>query len=118
VRSGRGTTVRLYLPRSMQSEDVEVERNHLPVVSDKETTLVAEGHEGGRATVVDLLQELGCRVFKAPDAASALTVIESGVPGDLLFADVAMPGPLKSSKLSKMATAAARNRCAIHLWIQ
>ena len=47
------------------------------------------------------------RSLKAKDATSALTVIESGVPIDLLFTDVVMPGPLRSPEL------AARVRLAL-----
>lgn len=49
--------------------------------------------------VIALLTDLGYRTFKAVDAASALTVIDSGIPIDLLFTDVVMPGTLKSPSL-------------------
>jgi CheY-like chemotaxis protein len=98
---GEGTTVRLYLPRSMQAEEFEAERDELPIVGGTETILVAEDDEGVRATVVELLQELGYKVLKAPDAAAALSIIQSGIPIDLLFTDVVMPGPLKSVDLAK-----------------
>lgn len=100
---GHGTTVKMYLPRSNHQEDIEVERSDLPVVGGQETILVAEDDEGVRATVIEMLQDLGYRVLKAPDAASALTIIESGVAIDLLFTDVVMPGPLKSTELAKKA---------------
>ncbi len=48
-------------------------------------------------------RHLGYRVLKARDAASALSVIESGAPIDLLFTDVVMPGPLKSTELARKA---------------
>ena len=100
---GQGTTVKMYLPRSNQQEDIEVERSDLPIEGGQETILVAEDDEGVRATVVEMLQDLGYRVLKAPDAASALTILESGVAIDLLFTDVVMPGPLKSTELAKKA---------------
>lgn len=100
---GQGTTVRMYLPRSTQKEDLEVERSDLPIVGGQETILVAEDDEGVRTTVVEMLQELGYRVLKAPDAAAALLVIESGAAIDLLFTDVVMPGPLKSVDLARKA---------------
>lgn len=100
---GLGTTIKIYLPRSTQQEDLEVLRSDMPVEGGQETILVAEDDEGVRATVVDLLQELGYRVLKAPDAASALTIIESGVAIDLLFTDVVMPGALKSADLARKA---------------
>jgi CheY-like chemotaxis protein len=48
-----------------------------------------------------MLQDLGYRVLKAPDASAALSIIESGMHIDLLFTDVVMPGPLKSSDLAR-----------------
>jgi signal transduction histidine kinase/CheY-like chemotaxis protein len=100
---GHGTTIKMYFPRSAQHEDIEVEQNNLAVEGGQETILVAEDDEGVRATVVETLQDLGYRVLKAPDAAAALTIIESGVAVDLLFTDVVMPGPLKSTELAKKA---------------
>jgi CheY-like chemotaxis protein len=40
-------------------------------------------------------------VLQAVDAASALLVVEGGVPIDLVFTDVVMPGPLKSTELAR-----------------
>jgi PAS domain S-box-containing protein len=100
---GHGTTIKMYFPRSAQHEDIAVEQNNLAVEGGQETILVAEDDEGVRATVVETLQDLGYRVLKAPDAAAALTIIESGVAVDLLFTDVVMPGPLKSTELAKKA---------------
>ena len=56
-----------------------------------------------RGTVVDLLSELGYRVLRAKDAQSALAIVESGVPIDLVFTDVVMPGPLDSPELARRA---------------
>lgn len=50
-----------------------------------------------------MLQELGYRVLKAPDATAALTIIESGIHIDMLFTDVVMPGSLKSSEMARKA---------------
>jgi PAS domain S-box-containing protein len=98
---GEGTTVRMYLPRSDQREDIEVERPIVPIVGGKETILVAEDDEGVRATVVEMLMDLGYAVLTASDAAAALTIVESGAHIDLLFTDVVMPGPLRSTDLAK-----------------
>jgi signal transduction histidine kinase len=100
---GHGTTVRMYLPRAHQQEDIAVEVETGPVVGGKETILVVEDDEEVRATVVEMLGELGYRVLKAKDAQSALVIVESGVPIDLLFTDVIMPGPLRSPELARMA---------------
>ncbi|MBB4008577.1 PAS domain S-box-containing protein [Rhizobium taibaishanense] len=100
---GHGTTIRLYMPRAMQAEDVEVVLDTGPISGGTETVLVVEDDEAVRDTVVALLTDLGYRVLKAVDAASALSVIESGIPIDILFTDVIMPGTLKSPELARKA---------------
>ena len=103
---GVGTTVRMYLPRSMQREETLHPLAAEPAVGGEETILVAEDDEGVRSTVVDILRELGYRVLEARDADSALNVVESGIAIDLLFTDVVMPGTIKSTELARRA----RNR--------
>jgi len=100
---GHGTTLKLYLPRSLQTEDLLVDIDSMPVTGGSEMVLVAEDDESVRETVVAMLNDLGYRVLKAKDADSALTIIESGMPIDLLFTDVVMPGPLKSTELARKA---------------
>ena len=100
---GHGTTVRIYLPRARQPEDVETEVETGPITGGSETILVVEDDEDVRGTVVDLLSELGYRVLRAKEAQSALAIVESGVPIDLLFTDVVMPGPLSSPELARKA---------------
>jgi PAS domain S-box-containing protein len=100
---GEGTTIRIYLPRSMQQEDVKVSIAEGPVEGGPETILVVEDDEAVRATVVETLQDLGYRVLKAADPTAALNIVESGIPIDLLFTDVVMPGSLTSTELAKKA---------------
>jgi PAS domain S-box-containing protein len=100
---GHGTTVRLYLPRSHEREDVVAEVDSGPIKGGTETVLVVEDDDDVRTTVVDLLADLGYRVLKASDAASALAIIDSGMAIDLLFTDVVMPGPLRSPDLARKA---------------
>jgi PAS domain S-box-containing protein len=97
---GQGTTVRIYLPRSRHSEDVETIVEMGAVSGGTEVVLVVEDDEEVRATVVDMLTDLGYSVLKARDAQSALAIVESGAPIDLLFTDVVMPGPLRSPELA------------------
>ena len=98
-----GTTIRLYLPRAVQDEDLITDTSAAPVRGGSETVLVVEDDDEVRDTAVALLSELGYRVLKSRDAASALSVIESGIPIDLLFTDVVMPGPLRSPELARRA---------------
>jgi len=98
-----GTTIRVYLPRALGPEDVVIEADTGPVTGGTESVLVVEDDEEVRATVVELLSDLGYRVVKALDAESALVVVESGVAIDLLFTDVVMPGLLRSPELARLA---------------
>ncbi len=100
---GQGTTIKLYMPRAHGEEDVLSALEVQPAVGGRETILVAEDDDEVRATVVEILQDLGYSVLTASDAASALTVIDSGAQVDLLFTDVVMPGPLRSPDLARKA---------------
>ena len=100
---GHGTTIALYLPRTLESEDALTVNPAGPVKGGIETILVAEDDEGVRSTVVEMLRELGYSVLVAEDAASALSLVESGADIDLLFTDVVMPGLLRSPELAARA---------------
>lgn len=103
---GQGTTVRIYLPRTRDPEDAAIEPEPQSVQGGAERVLVVEDDDEVRATAVDMLTELGYSVLKAKDADSALAVIESGIPIDVLFTDVVMPGKIQSTELARRA----RNR--------
>ncbi|WP_137130243.1 PAS domain-containing protein [Rhizobium sp. FY34] len=100
---GSGTTLRIYLPRSMEAEDVMAEESGGIVVGGTETILVVEDDEAVRDITVSMLADLGYNVLKARDADGGLAIIESGASIDLLFTDVVMPGRLKSSELARKA---------------
>ncbi len=100
---GHGTTVRVYLPRAVADEDREIVVHNGPIVGGTETVLVVEDDDEVRATVVETLADLGYRVLTARDAQAGLTVVESGIPIDVIFTDVVMPGPLKSREMARRA---------------
>jgi CheY-like chemotaxis protein len=93
---GQGTTVRIYLPRVLQAEDVTIDVDSGVIVGGSELVLVVEDDAGVRETVVELLSDLGYAVLKAKDAQDALAI-------DLLFTDVVMPGPVRSPELARQA---------------
>ena len=91
---GQGTTVKLYLPRSMadhQGPENE-QAGELPPASDDEFILVVEDNPDVRAFSVMSLSELGYRVLQATDAEKALAVLRSDAKIDLMFTDVVLPG--------------------------
>ncbi|MCM2476278.1 PAS domain-containing protein [Rhizobium sp. CG5] len=97
---GSGTTVKIYLPRSLSDEDV-LTATATTTVGGSETILVVEDDDAVRDTAVALLTDLGYKVLKSRDAASGLAIVESGVGFDLLFTDVVMPGRMKSTELAR-----------------
>ena len=102
--SGQGTTIRLYLPRSDDPvSEVGATPSTVSARGNGETILVVEDDEAVRVTVIDTLLELGYRVLRAGDGQSALTIVRSGVPIDLLFTDVIMPGPVASTEMVRQA---------------
>jgi CheY-like chemotaxis protein/nitrogen-specific signal transduction histidine kinase len=101
---GQGTTVRVYLPRTRKEEHVEpVEPGFSPTATAGEMVLVVEDDDEVRATAIELLADLGYSVIEAPDAASALAIVNSGLKIDLIFCDVVMPGTVKSTDLARKA---------------
>jgi PAS domain S-box-containing protein len=101
---GRGTTIRIYLPRALDGDVCEPDIVHgdMPT-GDKEVILVVEDNAGLRDLAVRHLESLGYRTISAADGVSALAIIKSGVLIDLLFTDVVMPGGLDGRALAAAA---------------
>lgn len=102
---GQGTTIKLYLPRADQNEDMLAPPPVDEAIGGTETILIAEDDDEVRAVAVDLLTGLGYRVMTAHDAASAWAMVEAGAAIDMLFTDVVMPGAMKSPELARRAKA-------------
>jgi CheY-like chemotaxis protein len=102
---GEGTTVRMYFPRSLEREEEATRLADVAPQGGSETILVVEDDPAVQGTVVEMLGSLGYRVLKADNATDALGVVRSGMPIDLLFTDVVMPGPLRSPELARQAKA-------------
>jgi len=100
---GEGTTVSVYLPRSMANVEQAPVAAPVKAAGGSERILAVEDDPALRATVVEMLEGLGYQVVQAQDAASALAILESGQRFDLLFSDVMMPGPLRSIELASRA---------------
>ena len=100
---GHGSTFRIYLPRSLEAETELPLQLSGPVLGGKETILVVEDDVQVQTTVVDMLRGLGYFVLRASDGESAMNIIGSGIPIDLLFTDVVMPGKVASTELARQA---------------
>ncbi|MFM0328994.1 hybrid sensor histidine kinase/response regulator [Paraburkholderia strydomiana] len=101
---GKGTNVRLYLPRhAVVAPDTEEQRREeAQRTSAQRSVLLVEDNEGVAAGVTALLEMLGCEVYHQLSADEALTLFEHGRAFDLLLSDVQMPGKLNGIDLVEL----------------
>ena len=97
---GVGTTFKVYLPRSLQDEQVVQPPQSGGLVGGTETILLVEDNNDVRAAAVTMLGELGYTVIEAANADRAMLILEAGQDFDLLFTDVVMPGTATASELA------------------
>jgi PAS domain S-box-containing protein len=103
-KEGKGTVVRLYLPRAEGAAGAGLltSSSEQPYLGS-ETVLVVEDDHGVRDFAASVLRELGYHVLEASNGESALEFIDSDAPIDLLFTDVVMPGNLNGVDLAREA---------------
>ncbi|WP_456622774.1 ATP-binding protein [Bradyrhizobium sp. P5_C12] len=102
TEEGRGTVVRLFLPRSADDaparegpvQAAEAARGH-------ETILVVEDDPLVQGYVIAQLGSLGYRTLVAGDGATALALVDQGAKFDLLFTDIIMPGGMNGQELAE-----------------
>jgi PAS domain S-box-containing protein len=100
-----GTTVKIYLPRSHEVEQIAEATPIGSLHGRSETILVVEDDDLVRASAIGMLRDLGYQCLDARDGVSALEVLRSDAQIDLLFTDVIMPGPVKSRDMAREAQA-------------
>ncbi|MET0533853.1 MAG: ATP-binding protein [Steroidobacter sp.] len=89
---GRGTTVKIYLPRLDKDTVVEAPEQSNPEVHGREqTVLVVEDEPSVRSYSIECLQEIGFDVLHAEDGPAALRIIAEHPEVRLLFTDVGLP---------------------------
>jgi signal transduction histidine kinase/CheY-like chemotaxis protein len=97
---GQGTTVKVYLPRLTQAEEVRAvpagkpsdDFSPMPRSRPNEVILLVEDSDGVRSYAKDVLEDLGYWVLEAADADAAMRLVAKKPRLDLLFTDVVLPG--------------------------
>jgi CheY-like chemotaxis protein len=91
--SGRGTTIKIYLPRVVAEAKTGPTPPRLQgaTPAGRELVLVVEDHEQVRALTREYLTELGYRVLDSDGATAALRLIELHEDISLLLTDVVLP---------------------------
>jgi PAS domain S-box-containing protein len=102
---GRGTTVRIYLPRqaSLRADLADPDRAELGRPGGRESVLVVEDDDAVRAYATETLRDLGYRVAEASRGKAALELLDYAPHLDLLLTDVVMPGELNGRELADEA---------------
>lgn len=93
---GRGTIVRLSLPRteapaSKPVQEVEPPQPAAPAQGEGQRVLVVDDEPGVRLFMAETLRDAGYQAIEAEDPGAALRLLESGAH-DLLLTDYSMPG--------------------------
>jgi PAS domain S-box-containing protein len=88
---GRGTTIRLYLPRSDAPADNE-RRAAVDMPRGRERVLLVEDDPQVRGAVLTQLRSLGYPVTDVDSGQAAIDTLKSDAAFDLLLTDVVMPG--------------------------
>ncbi len=92
---GHGTTVKIYLPRHTASAPVPTSSPKpapTAIPHGVEGVLVVEDDEDVRRYSAEALSHLGYFVLQAPDAATALQMLEDQPRVAVLFTDIGLPG--------------------------
>src|SRR5438045_2566758 len=101
---GRGTTVKLYLPRSIEAFWKTEKRSLIAqaMASGEETVLVVDDDEGVLTTATEIVSDLGYRVLSAKNGQQALQILKEATRVDLLFSDIVMPGGINGVREQKI----------------
>jgi signal transduction histidine kinase/CheY-like chemotaxis protein len=102
---GRGTTVKLYLPRHYGDEEApqDIEQGHGGGGQTGQTVLFVDDEPAIRMLASEVLRDMGCHYFEAADAPSALKLFESRTKIDLLVSDVGLTGGFNGQQLAEAA---------------
>ena len=98
---GEGTRVTIYLPRSHAPVAVVAPTEATSQSAGRgETILVVEDNPEVKSVAVALLEQLNYRTVAVDNAKSALNLLATGTPIDLVFTDVMLPGDLDGVALA------------------
>ncbi|HET7804956.1 MAG TPA: PAS domain S-box protein [Pseudolabrys sp.] len=99
---GQGTQVTIYLPRSHAPVAVVAPTEAANQSAGRgETILVVEDNPEVKSVAVTLLEQLNYRTVAVDNAKSALNLLATGTPVDLVFTDVMLPGDLDGMALAQ-----------------
>ena len=103
-KEGFGSTIKLYIPRAVDSGDrAELSAKTETPRGQGETVLVVEDESEVRTLVAAVLSSLGYRALTATDGRKGLRILDEEPKIDLLLSDVVLPGGMSGLDLAKEA---------------
>ncbi len=114
---GRGSTFKIYLPRTKEAESADKASILVPSVWEgQETILVVEDEESLRNLVTRILRGLGYTVLSAAAAGEALELLANHDGSvDLLVTDVVLPGGVQGNDLVRLLTSSRPDLLVLYM---
>jgi signal transduction histidine kinase/CheY-like chemotaxis protein len=105
-RVGKGTTVRIYIPRAdgQAAAGAAVQDGLDKTPPAAATILVVEDDSDVREMIVGILSDLGYQTLVATNGPEALAILNDGHSVDLLFTDIVMPAGMSGTDLARQAS--------------
>jgi CheY-like chemotaxis protein len=103
---GKGTTVRIYVPRAegQAADGVDLHEELQETPPAAATILVVEDDPDVREMIVGILSDLGYQTLVAANGPEALAILSCDQPVDLLFTDIVMPAGISGTDLAREAS--------------
>jgi CheY-like chemotaxis protein len=106
---GRGTSVALLLPRSLETPAIDTPPSIHPPQQDNSASagsiLLVEDDDDVATLVSEMLDDLGYEVTRVASASAALGALANGRRIDMVFSDIMMPGEMDGVELGRQIRA-------------
>jgi len=114
---GRGTTIKIYLPRIREAVDPASDPRAAATdcPGQGELILVVEDDPDLRETMVGQVQSLNYETLEAETAAEALSVVERHPELDLMLTDIVLPGGENGRQLAEKVGAMRPGLCIVFM---
>ena len=101
---GLGTSVKLYIPRSLDGQtEKEVKNDAIEHALGSERILIVEDDPDVRKIPAAILRDQGYDVVEAGNGEDATKRLQDGPPFDLLFTDIVLPGGMNGVEIAEQA---------------